>query len=173
MSAKSAGILGGCMVLAALLVVFVPRLLPASGPGQPITQGQGGVAPTRQELLAKQLDASYQTFVANDAKAHAAVYAPDADFTETTGEVFRGREAVEKFFADTFSRNKITPVKMQLDSQRYVTPEVLVMDGSFAFAPRQDGGPTQGRYTSVWAFRDGQWLIVCHRSYAPTKQAGP
>jgi uncharacterized protein (TIGR02246 family) len=173
MSEKSAGILGGCMILAALVVGFVPRLLPASGPAQPGNQGQGAVVPTRQELLGKQLDASYQTFVANNAKGHAAVYAPDGDFTETTGEVFRGREAVEKFFADTFARNKITPVEMKVDSQRYVTPEVLVVDGSFAFAPRQDGGPTQGRYTTVWAFRDGQWLIVCHRSCAPTKKAGP
>src|SRR6516225_4840355 len=136
MSPKSAGILGGCMILAALVVVFVPRLLPA----QPANQGQGAVVPTRQEVLAKQLDAANQTFVANDAKGHAAVYAPDGDFIETTGEVFHGREAVEKFFANVFSRNKITPVKMQTDSQRYVTPEVLVQDGSFAFAPRQDGG---------------------------------
>jgi uncharacterized protein (TIGR02246 family) len=172
MSAKSAGILGGCIVLAALLVVFVPRLLPGSGPTQAANQGQGAVVPTRQELLAKQLDASYQSFLANDAKAHAAVYAPDGDFTETTGEVFRGREAIEKFFANIFSRTKITPVQMQFDSQRYVTPEVLVVDGSFAFAPRQDGGPTQGHYTTVWAYRDGQWLIVCHRSWVPTKQAG-
>jgi uncharacterized protein (TIGR02246 family) len=173
MSAKSATILGGCIVLAAVLVVFVPRLLSDSGHTQPANQGRGAVVPTRQELLAKQLDVAYQTFLANDAKAHAAVFAPDGDFIETTGEVFRGREAIEKFFANTFSRTKITPVQMRFDSQRYVTPEVLLVDGSFAFTPRQDEGPTQGRYTTVWAYRDGQWLIVCHRSWVPTKQAGP
>jgi uncharacterized protein (TIGR02246 family) len=169
MNPKSAGILGGCIILAALLVVFVPRLWPGPGIGN---QGQGQVVPTRQELLATQLDASYKSFVANDAKAHAALYAPDGDFVETTGEQFHGRDAIEKFFTTTFSRTKITPVKIEFYSQRYVTPEVLVVDGRFDFAPRQDGGPTRGHYTTVWAFRDGQWLIACHRSWVPTKPGG-
>src|SRR5262249_20630779 len=109
MNTKSAGILGGCVILAALIVVFVPPPFPGSGPAPPANPGQAAVVPTRQEILAKQLDASYKSFVANDAKAHAALYAPDGDFIETTGEVSRGREAVEKFFADIFSRNKIVP----------------------------------------------------------------
>jgi uncharacterized protein (TIGR02246 family) len=170
LSTKSAGILGGCIILAALLLVFVPRLLPGSAPAQPANPGQGAVLPTRQELLAKQLDASYKTFVANDAKGHAAVYAPDGDFIETTGEVFRGREAVEKFFANIFSRTKVTPMQLQFDSQRYVTPEVLVVAATSPSLPgRTEGQPRAATRPSGPTVTDNGLLCATDPGFQPNK----
>lgn len=170
MNAKSSAILGGCVIVAALIVIFVPRLLPESTPAK---QAKGDVVPNRREIVANQRATYFQAYNHNDAKTIAGLYSPDADFIIETGEVLHGREAVEKFFTQVFARNKGIQLTPKRASDRFVTPEVLVEDGSFELAPRQDGGVTQGRYTTVWVYGDGQWLLYCHRSWVPIKEREP
>jgi len=129
-------------------------------------------APDKQ-LLERQRAALAEAFNRNDAKAWAAVYADDAEFIHETGQVAEGRAAIQKLFAKIFADNKGIRVTAGTTKERFITPEIVLEDGTYRLTGQKDGGPSEGRYTTVWVHRNGQWLLLSHRSWVPVKQPEP
>jgi uncharacterized protein (TIGR02246 family) len=129
-------------------------------------------APERHQLD-QQRAAMAGAFNRNDPQGWAAVYAADAEFVEETGEVIRGAEAIQKSLAKLFAENRGIQAQAFVTSERFVAPEVMVEDGSFQVSGLKGGGKREGRYITVWVHRDGQWRLVSHRNWIPTKQPAP
>src|SRR5262245_62488429 len=64
--------------------------------------------------IQKQAEAFVEAFHKGDAKAVAALWAEDCDFTDQAGRHLKGREAIEKGFTEFFADNKGT--KLRIDS---------------------------------------------------------
>ena len=102
----------------------------------------------------------------HDAKAFAAVFAEDADFTNWRGEGASGRSKIEEFHAPMFrtifknSHQSYVDIKV-----RFVRPDVGAVDVRWEMTGATDAQgsprpPRQGLLNFVMAKNDGEWQIV-------------
>src|SRR5207248_1677885 len=111
-----------------------------------------------------------KAFNAGDAKALAAFWAPDGEFTDAEGRSFRGRAAIEKEFAAFFADAKGAALEVTTDSLRFVAPGVALENGTTRLTRSSDGAASVSAYNIVHTKRGGQWLLASVReaAYAPS-----
>jgi uncharacterized protein (TIGR02246 family) len=122
--------------------------------------------PKESDAIQKQAEAFVEAFHKGDAKAVAAFWTADGDYTDLTGRQIKGREAIEKAFADLFAPAKGLKIRIDSDSLRFVTPEVAIEDGTSEVYPPEGAPPSRARYTIVHVKKDGQWLLSSVREAA-------
>jgi len=110
--------------------------------------------PTDAEKASKaQTDTYIAAFNKGDAKALAAMYAEDAQYTSDEGETIIGRAAVLEGLTKFFRKNKGAKLEVQIESARFLTPEVLLEKGLATI------GDETTRYVCNYVKKDGAWLI--------------
>ena len=101
-----------------------------------------------------------EAFNAGDAKALAALYAPDAMLLPPNAEPVKGRKSIEEFWAGF-----IEGVKGKLEIQEVPVPEVLVQGdlayslGRFTILDVDGEVVDRGKYVAIWKRGDGQWRV--------------
>jgi uncharacterized protein (TIGR02246 family) len=122
-----------------------------------------------KEAIAKNAEAFIEVFHKGDAKALAAFWTEDGDYTDQHGHHMKGRAAIEKAFEGYFSDNKGFKLRINSDSLRFVTPDVAIEDGITEVIPANEGPPSRARYTLVHVQKDGKWLLSSVRDavYVP------
>src|SRR5262249_29705825 len=110
------------LLLAIPAAVFVWWVLP--GPAQ---DRQG--SPEASTAISKNAEAFIEAFHKGDAKTLAAFWTPDGEYTDETGKVLKGREAIEKAFQGLFADNKDLKLRIDSDSLHFVTPDVAIEKG--------------------------------------------
>lgn len=128
-----------------------------------------GATPAQQQASALTEDeaairASVQQYEANyaagNAKALAAEYLSDGEIVDASGRTIRGREAIEKEFADIFQDQAGVKVKVKIDSIKFLSPDVAVESGTAQTSSRSAPSPAPVKYTAVHVKRDGKWLLA-------------
>ena len=122
-----------------------------------------------EAALKKNAEAFVAAFDKGDAKAVAAFWTADGDYVDETGRHMKGREEIEKAFAEFFSENKGLKVQIHTESLHFVTPDVAVEDGITSVSEPDGGPPSRARYTVVHVKKDGEWRLSSVRDtpYAP------
>lgn len=123
-----------------------------------------------QAAINKTAEAFVDAFHKGDAKALAAFYTPEADYVDESGQVFKGRETIEKIYADFFAENKGVKLRLNIDTRRFPSPGLAIEDGTSVVIPPDGTAPLQSRYTNVFVKVDGKWLLSSVRE---GKAAGP
>jgi len=100
-----------------------------------------------------------QAFDKGDAKAIAALWTEDGDFTDDTGRVFSGRAAIEKEYAAFFAAHPGVKLKLTIDSLKRVSPHTVIEDGRAALDPAPTGPPAVSKYMAIHVRIDSQWLM--------------
>lgn len=129
-----------------------------------------------EEAIQKRVDEFVAAWNKDDAKAMAAIWAPDGDLINPFGRVAKGRSEVEKLFIDehsTFMKNTTYDVKSS--SVRLLGSDAAVLDWDSDIvgmkAPDGTDLPVFDHHvTSVMVKKDGTWWIVSARpvKYLPT-----
>jgi uncharacterized protein (TIGR02246 family) len=115
-------------------------------PGAPAGKGQRA-----QDFIA--------AFNRGDAKAVAAFWTPDAEYTDQVGHQTRGREAIQKLYEKVFATRKGAKLNIIVTSAKLVTPDVAREEGINEVTPA-DGGPgTAARFSAVLVKKDGEWYL--------------
>ena len=128
-------------------------------------RGQSNMETDRQAIVAL-MDRFMDAWNRHDAKAFAAVFAEDADFTNWRRTGASGRLRIEEFHAPMFatifknSHQKYTSIK-----SRFIRPDVAAVDVRWEMAGAMDAqGNSQpdrlGLLNFVMARNDGQWQIL-------------
>jgi uncharacterized protein (TIGR02246 family) len=148
-------------------IALVALVLPLTH--QPGWAGKGGDTSADKSAIAKNAEAFIEAFHKGDAKALAAFWTPDGDYTDQTGRHLKGREAIEKAFEGFFAENKGLKLRIESDSLRFVTPDLAVEDGVTEVIPPDGGPPSRARYAIVHVKKDGRWRLSSVRDapYAP------
>ena len=141
------------LFLAAALLAAGSAIRPVSA--QPAKGGN----PDGEAALLKRAEAFVEAFHKGDAKAVAAFWTADGDYTGMSGKRLAGREAIEKSFDAFFGENKGAKLRIEVDSLRFVTPEVAIEDGVTAVLTPDGGPPSRAKYTIVHVKKDGEWHI--------------
>jgi len=110
--------------------------------------------PTEAEKTAHALsDAYVASFNKGDTQALASMYAEDSQYTTNDGTVIAGREAILKGLKEFFAKNKGAKIAVQVNSARFLTPDVLVEKGVATVADEST------RYLCNYVKTGNAWLI--------------
>lgn len=111
-----------------------------------------------EAALFKNAEAFVAAFHKGDARALAAFWTPNGDYTDQNGRNIKGRQAIEATFKELFDENQGLKLRININSIRFLTPTVAIEDGSTEVLPA-NGPPSRARYTVVHVKKDGQWLF--------------
>jgi uncharacterized protein (TIGR02246 family) len=111
-----------------------------------------------ETAIRKAVEAYVAAFNQGDAKALAAMWAPEAVYTNPlSGQQVVGREEIEKQFAAIFAAEGVK-LEARTDAIGFVSPNVAVEQG-MATVIRPDQVPEESEYTAVYVKHNGQWLL--------------
>src|SRR4051812_24479625 len=79
--------------------------------------------------LLKRAEAFVEAFHKGDAGAVADFWTADGDYTDQTGQQYKGRAAIEKLFRGFFAENKGLKLRIDSESLKFVTGDVAIEDG--------------------------------------------
>ena len=112
-----------------------------------------------EAAIRKAVEAYVTAFNQADAKAIAALWAPEAVYDDPiNGQQVVGRESIEKQFTDIFAQAKGAKLEATTNSIGFVSPNVAVEHGT-ARVIRPNETPEASQYTAVYVKREGQWLL--------------
>jgi uncharacterized protein (TIGR02246 family) len=123
----------------------------------------------QESALMNNAKAFVDAFEKGDAKAVAALWAEDGDYVDLNGRHLQGRSAIENAFEDFFRENKGLELRIDVNSVRFLTPDMAIEDGTTSVIPPDKTPPSQARYTNVHVKKDGQWVLQSVREapYTP------
>jgi uncharacterized protein (TIGR02246 family) len=149
-----------------LIAIIALELLLASPPPARATSPETAA---EENSLMNNAKAFVDAFEKGDAKAVAAFWAEDGDYVDVNGRHLHGRSAIENAFKDFFAENKGLQLRIDVNSIRFLTPDIAIEDGTTTVIPPDDAPPSQARYTNVHVKKDGQWVLQSVREapYTP------
>ena len=100
-----------------------------------------------------------EAYNARDAKSLAALWAPDAVYlSQVTGDIIRGRSALETEFAGQFQNLDQAKIEVATDSIEFISPSVALESG-IATVIVPDTKPEKRNYNAIYIRREGKWLL--------------
>ena len=100
-------------------------------------------------------------FAAGDAKAIAAGFAKDGELIDEYGRTFRGREAIEKEYAEIFANRPGAKIDVKVDSIKFLGPNVAVESGTAKADSKTGAAGPATQYTAILVKQDdGKWLLM-------------
>src|SRR5262249_17388925 len=126
---------------------------------QPRPIGERNVDSKDGDAIQKEAEAFIEAFQKGDAKAVAAFWTTDGDYTNQNGRLIKGRKALEETFKAYFAENKGLRLRINSDALRFITPDVAIEDGSTEVINPDGKPPTRARYTIVHVKKDGKWYL--------------
>jgi uncharacterized protein (TIGR02246 family) len=136
---------------------------PQSDPRQPATKPDPANADRQgqsdDEKAIRAVDGAFVVaYNRGDSKALAARFTEDAEISEAEGDRYRGRDLIERRFAETFAASPGVKITIEIGAIRFLTPDVAKEEGRTLIAPAK-GSPSARPYTVLFVKRDGRWLI--------------
>jgi uncharacterized protein (TIGR02246 family) len=104
-------------------------------------------------------EAFVEAFHKGDARTLASFWTPNGEYTDETSRQLKGRQAIEKAFEQYFGENKGLRLRIDSQSLRFLTPDVVVEEGVTEVSSAQGGPPSRDRYTIVHVKTEGQWRL--------------
>src|SRR6218665_1214865 len=118
-----------------------------------------------QKAVSQAVDRYQKAFQARDAKAIAALFTPAAEYVDSQGTVFHGRDAIEGEYTANFEVDPPGSVAIEVVSLRPVSDGVVIEEGVSTFRPEKKGdASSQLRYAAMHVRQqDGSWLMASIR----------
>ncbi|HZZ29560.1 MAG TPA: SgcJ/EcaC family oxidoreductase [Pirellulales bacterium] len=106
-----------------------------------------------------------RAFEKGDAKAIAAMWVANGEYEDDQNEVLRGRDAIEKAYTEQFAEKKGGKIDIDVQSVRFLTPDVAVEEGILHESSAARELPTTTRYAAIDVREGGQWKIAQCREW--------
>ncbi|QDU21986.1 YybH family protein [Urbifossiella limnaea] len=133
-----------------------PAAVSAAQPAADRPADQGGVKAAVASLAA--------SFGKGDAKAVAALFTAEGEYADDDGTTVRGRAALEKDYAEFFTKNPGATVEVEIDAVRFPSRDTAVVDAHFKVR-RAKGELVVSRGSILYAREDGKWLVAILREW--------
>jgi uncharacterized protein (TIGR02246 family) len=126
---------------------------PAKKPAQP---------PSAEQAIRESAERFVAAFDAHNAAALAAMWTPEGEYIDATGQTFVGRKAIEQEYARFFESNADAKLLVSIDSIRVLGDSTAIEDGRASLSSAA-GPPGMSRYTAVHVLEGGKWLMASVR----------
>lgn len=126
---------------------------------QPNESGSDDSLSPDEVQIRKSVIAFVEQYNAHDADKLAGLFATDARMVFQDGTEVNGTAQIEQAFADEFAERSQAAVSVDVDSIRFLTPDVAVEEGMTSLFPDGETLTSQGRYTVLHLKKDGRWTM--------------
>ena len=113
----------------------------------------------------KALTSFVAAFRKGDAKALAAHWTAEGEYTSDDGTTFRGRPALEKAYAEFFAKNPGDTLEVEVDGIRCPSRDTAVVEGHFQLRKAKGAELVVSRCSFLYAREDGKWLVAIAREW--------
>ncbi|WP_165248969.1 YybH family protein [Paludisphaera soli] len=132
----------------------------------PEAAAQPASGPPIGEAEIRAFDDSYvRLFDGGDAKGLASLFTEDAEVFEADGARYRGRDLIERSFAESMAAQKGARLSLEIESIRLLTPDVAKEEGR-SVTTLASGAVDTRYYTALLVKREGGWLLASVREEA-------
>jgi len=142
-------------------MVSAPGAVAQVGP-KPVPVAAAAAADAGHEADAKAIrhadDAFVKAYNAGDVKALADLFTEDAEATDESGIVIKGRNTITELFAELFEESPGSQIAITVESLRFPAPGVALETGRTKITPADGDSPELGRYTVLFVKKDDKWL---------------
>ena len=119
--------------------------------------------PADERVIQNNRDAHDAAWNKHDARALAALFAPDADRATVNGW-FSGRGEIERGYANTFGGAfKNATLINESPKLKFLTADVAMLDVDNIVTDGADGMRVKNHSTSIYVKRNGEWTLVANR----------
>lgn len=143
----------GCMALFASL-----SLLAGAAHAQEAARTSAALSEDEAAIRAGTKDYE-KAFVAGDAKALAAMFAPDAELIDERGKSFQSREQIEREFSDIFHDQAGATLSIKVDGVKFLSPNVALETGTASGKSKAGTASPGTKYSAILVKVDGKWLL--------------
>jgi uncharacterized protein (TIGR02246 family) len=119
----------------------------------------GAGASADEQAVRKGVLAFVQHYNAHNVDALAALFAPDARMIYRDGTEVSGLDEIKLSFAEAFRERPLTAVSVDVESLRFLTPDVAVEEGQTSMFPDGETLSARSQYTVVHLKKDGKWMM--------------
>jgi uncharacterized protein (TIGR02246 family) len=132
-------------------------------------------APSRADsavlaAVRKNADAFTRAFNAGDARAVAAFWTQNGEYFGPDGETLRGRDTIEKTYADFFKKNPKATVEIDIQSVRLIGRQTALEEGTLKVRLPEDKEPGVSQYSILHVHEDDAWRMASVREWIPDPQ---
>jgi uncharacterized protein (TIGR02246 family) len=140
-----------------------PTLAPPRNLATTASPTEDAAADPQEQAIRQSIAAQLKAFNAADAKALAALFTAEAEIVDEQGNLFQGRDAIRRVYANLFASHPKAKMDVSIKSIRFVAADTAIEEGTSAVAlePGETGVPS--RYTVVHVKQDGGWLMASAR----------
>jgi uncharacterized protein (TIGR02246 family) len=155
-------IVAGVVLLLIAINALPNRLWINQAHAQAGSKAKGPVDPRNDDRAAIRafLDLFVKAFESRDAKALAAQWTTDGEYSRDDGVAIQGREAIEKAFADFFAKTPEVKAEVQPQSLRFVSRDVAMGAGSVTVRRGAAEAATRANYKTLLVREDGKWRLA-------------
>ena len=142
---------------AALLALLAVATATAQQPARP-AKAENSLSPDEQAIR-KAVVAFVELYNDHNADGLAALFAADARMTFRDGAEVNGREEIKQAFVQAFEATPKAAVSVDVESIRFLTPDVAVEEGFTSLFPDGETLVAHSRYTVAHLKKEGKWLM--------------
>ncbi len=155
------------VALAAEKAAEAPAKEPAkAAEKEPAKEAAKAVISPEEAAVRASAEAFTKAFNAGDAKALAAMWTENGTLADDRGQLFKGRDAIEKEYTAYFQQNPGAKLAIAVTSVEIPAANMAIEDGASRVAFEHAGSPMVSRYVAVHTLQDGKWLITSVREWS-------
>ncbi|MDC0265821.1 SgcJ/EcaC family oxidoreductase [Mariniblastus sp.] len=132
--------------------ILIPQLLNAEETRVPMTVNESEIRECAKAFS--------NAFNSGDAKAIAAQWTMDGDYTNEAGIEFNGREAIEKEYTNFFKQYPGVKIKIDIEEIKMLSETSAIEEGT---ATLGEFAPVECHYVLIHVKKNGKWLIASAR----------
>jgi len=121
---------------------------------------QAADRPEDRAAVRSAMQSFVKSFESRDAKALAAHWTAEGEFTNEAGLTVRGREALEKAFAGALAKSPELKAEVHPESLRFLSSDSAIEEGSVTVRRGSAEPTTNARYKVLLVREKGSWLFA-------------
>jgi uncharacterized protein (TIGR02246 family) len=132
-----------------------------------LAEGDQAKTESEEAAVRKTAEAFTKAFNSGDAKAVAAFWTPDGEYTGPDGETLRGRAAIEKAYVEFFKKAPKAQVDVTIESIRILGKHTALEEGTLALRVPGDKSPGVSRYSVLHVREEDGWRMATVKEWVP------
>ena len=126
-----------------------------------------------EQAIRKHGEAMIDAYNRGDAKELIEFFATNAEYIDSEGTIFNGKEAIEENLVSYFKENTDCKIEMTIDRIRIINSVLALEDGRLKIDRPNDESDSECQYSAVYVHVDGKWLTASLRDQAEKSVTNP
>jgi uncharacterized protein (TIGR02246 family) len=158
-----------CVLLASSLLPILACGLWAAEDQDPRSKAENDAHAADRAAIRKTMRSFAEAFQKGDAPTAASYLTSGAELIPYEGSPVRGRNAIQKAFAQYFAKSVRPKIKLDVDSLRFPSQDTAYEEGDINITTEKEASATN-RYSILYVREEGKWRLAMIREW-PSQQA--